>query len=272
MRRNFAQVLREGKIDLKTEYTKLYAFFYSNETSSGETYRDFLNSNFHKTPTRFRKTCITLDDFDEMFEFQFECSPNNFDLDYLINFSEYIYNLSIYIPADSYWENVNQFFLNHIQNVIESIGYMKSQEDGFTIFVPKDSVAIAVSELELIPNSISYKIIAYNHHSYKGDIEGKKAILLKLAEILEGKRTQLKSISNQFESDLFQLINSCNIRHNNKDASIKGKYHQYIANLPDRDLEHIYDEIYQMCLLAFMQLEHAEKKEWLKALKDNIST
>ena len=44
----------------------------------------------------------------------------------------------------------------------------KQCQDGFTIFVPKDNAAIAVSESELIPEALSYKIIAYNHHSMKG--------------------------------------------------------------------------------------------------------
>lgn len=54
-------------------------------------------------------------------------------------------------------------------------------------------------------------------------------------------------MSNQtFKSDLFHLINSCNIRHNNKVESSK-QYKKYIADLSDAQLEHIYDEVYQMC-------------------------
>ena len=29
-------------------------------------------------------------------------------------------------------------------------------------------------------------------------------------------------------------------------------------------------DIYQMCLLAFMQLEHANRKEWLDEVKNNL--
>ena len=40
--------------------------------------------------------------------------------------------------------------------------------------------------------------------------------------------------------------------------------------MSDTELEYAYDEIYQMCLLAFMQLEHADRKEWLDEIKRNI--
>ena len=36
------------------------------------------------------------------------------------------------------------------------------------------------------------------------------------------------------------------------------------------ELEQVYDEIYRMCLLAFMQLEHLERKEWLSEIKSGI--
>ena len=66
-----------------------------------------------------------------------------------------------------------------------------------------------------------------------------------------------------------QLLNSCNIRHNNKDESSK-QYKKYIAEISNAELEHTYDEIYQMCLLAFMQLEHADRKDWLVEVKNNL--
>lgn len=272
MRRNFAQVLKEGNVDLSHEYDKLYELFYSTTVDDGSSYQKMISSNFHTLPIDIRKTCLSLNDFDEVFGFEFDPYPTDCDVDYLINFCEYIYNLSLYIHFDNNWDKVREFIINHINNVIRSIGYIEIREENFSIFVPKDNVAIAVSESDLIPNQLSYKIIAYNHHSNNGKIDGKKSILLKLAEILEGKRTVLKSVSNQFDADLFQLINSCNIRHNNTDISIKGKYHKYIAELSDKELESIYDEIYQMCLLAFMQIEHAGRKDWLKELKEKITT
>lgn len=112
-------------------------------------------------------------------------------------------------------------------------------------------------------------MLEYNHHSLKGNIEAKREILVKLADVLEAYDKKLSGINQTFKSDLFQLINSCNIRHNNKDKFSR-EYKKYIAEMSDTELEHTYDKIYQMCLLAFMQLEHVERKEWLASIKSSI--
>lgn len=131
-------------------------------------------------------------------------------------------------------------------------------------FVPKDNAAISVAESTIIPENVSYKVIEYNHHRVKGDIETKKGILLKLVELLEPKR---KDLSNQLSSDLFYIINNFNIRHNNTDPNDTSKYNSKVAEMSADELEQIYDEVYQMCLLAFMELEHSERKGWIDELK-----
>lgn len=115
----------------------------------------------------------------------------------------------------------------------------------------------------------SLRIQSYIEPSMHGNLESKKQILLKLAEQLEPKEPLLKGINKTFSSDLFMLINSCNIRHNN--ISIDSpKYKHHIAKMSKDELEHTYDEIYQMCLLAIMQLEHLERKKCVDELKDKI--
>jgi len=218
----------------------------------------------------FRGTCLTLKEFNEINGFKYEKQPQDFSEDYLIGFMEYIYNFIICTDDMFFFAYMNKsFYLNQIHRVVDRIGYISAVVDGFTIFVPKDNNAIAVAESELIPDNLSYKVLEYNHHSMKGDIESKRETLIKLADVLEPRRKQLGAINKDFTSDLFQLINSCNIRHNNKDELSKN-YHKYIAEMNDNELEHTYDEIYQMCLLAFMQLEHADRKEWIEKTKNNI--
>ena len=70
-----------------------------------------------------------------------------------------------------------------------------------------------------MPAPLSYKVIAYNHHSKKGDLENKRQILLALADVLEPQRKILESIDRQFASDLFYVYNNFNIRHNNVDPT-----------------------------------------------------
>ena len=48
------------------------------------------------------------------------------------------------------------------------------------------------------------------------------------------------------------------------------KYKKTIADLTQEQLEYWYDEIYQMALLAFLKLEHAERKKALDEIKHKI--
>ena len=268
MRRNFAQALKTGGIDIKEEYDKLYKLFYSCDGTE-KSLNDIISYNFKYYP--FRGTCLTLDEFNKKYDFNFQMFPKKFGIDYLINFCEYIYNLLLYFDCSNSFNRLNKnFYFQHILRLIEMIGYMESTEDGFTIFVPKDNVAIAVSESPLIPDEVSYKVIAYHHHSMKGDLEAKKETIRKLADLLEPKRENLKNQNKQLANDLFCMFNKMNIRHNNCDPSDRGKYYKYIAEMSPEDLETWYDEIFQMCLLAFMELDHAERKAKLDELKSHF--
>lgn len=268
MRRNFAQVLKEGKIDLKNEYSKFYNIFYGKENRDDMSIADMVSKNFINY--HFRGTCLTLEEFDETYGFNFVKEPQDFSEDYLISFMEYTYNFMVHLSSSFLFFGMNtHIYMQQFKKVVDMIGYMYASENGVTIFVPRDSNAIAVAESKLIPDNLSYKVLEYNHHSLKGDIETKREILVKLASVLESQDKKLNSINQTFKSDLFQLLNSCNIRHNNKEESSK-QYKKYIAEISDAELEHTYDEIYQMCLLAFMQLEHADRKKWLDGMKSNL--
>lgn len=149
---------------------------------------------------------------------------------------------------------------------------MPLNQDGFVIYVEKSPAAISVAENEEIPKEISYKLISYNHHSMKGNLQEKKNIILKLAELLEAKRSELSIVDKDFSSDLFYLFNNLNLRHNNIEPSIKGKFKQAIADMSSEKLEHWYDETYQMCLLAFLRLEQADRKMEFNKLKSIIES
>lgn len=164
-----------------------------------------------------------------------------------------------------------QFYLLQISCVVDKIGYMQASQDGFIIFVEKNSAAIAVAESEAVPEALSYKIISYNHHSMKGNLEDKKATLRALADLLEPKRGSLENIDKKFSSDLFYAFNNFHIRHNNIDSE-SPKYKRAIGDLTKEQLEHWYDEVYQMCLLAFLRLDHANRKKDFDDLKGKIET
>ena len=270
MRKNFAQILKETNIDLKEEYQKLYDMLYPRSISISAqkqiSIHDELGEYFPYF--YFRGTCLTIDEFDKKHGFEFVREPDNFNVDSVVSISEYIYNmLKAYDISNSLGIINVQFYHSQIMTVIETIGYMSAYEDGFTIFVEKSPAAISVAEL--MSEGMSYKVISYNHHSMKGNLDAKKNTLLKFADMLEPRRPELKQIDSGFESDLFYAFNNFNIRHNNVDPTGK-KYKKPIGDLTEDQLEQWYDEVYQMSLLAFLRLEHADRKKNFDVLKDSI--
>lgn len=99
VRRNFLQVLQEKNVDLKREYQRLYELFYIQKAPDMQgicyTLKDFCEGNFLNVP--FRRTCLSLEDFDDTYNYHFEKIPHDFDLNYLLSFCEYTFNLSIWI-------------------------------------------------------------------------------------------------------------------------------------------------------------------------------
>lgn len=282
MRRNFAQILKDAKIDVKVEYQKLYGMLYDrsiqvSNTSWISAYDEF---STYFIAFHFRGTCLSLDEFNDLHGFHFEKDPTNFNIDHLISLCEYIENLLMAyqcVPLSYPYGYGNmptklinvQFYLQQISQVIEKIGYMQAKQNDLTIFVEKDPAAIAVAEGEFIPESLSYRLISYNHYSMKGNLAEKKTTLLDLANLLEPQRTNLERIDKTFSSDLFYTFNNFHIRHNNADPQ-SPKFKKPIGDLAKEQLEFWYDEVYQMCLLAILRLEHADRKKTFEALKSEI--
>ena len=267
MRKNFADVLKSANIDIKREYSKLYGLFYGKDKRDNHSLADLISMNFESI--HFRGTCLDLEDFNQQYGFNFVKQPQEFNIDYLVSFCEYVYNFVLAFHDNFFFNSGSKmFYIQHINKVIDAIGYMKSEDDGFVIFVEKNQAAISVSEI--VPQEISYKVISYNHHSMNGDIEGKKAILLILANQLEPQEKKLNQIDATFKSELFFAFNNFNIRHNNIDPSDKRYYNKAVAEMSEEELEHWYDETYQMCLLAFLRIEHIERKKAINELKKKV--
>ncbi len=273
---SFSQVLKSASIDIRREYDRLYGMFFLQRFQENQykqiCLRDYCAENFIRLP--FRGTCISLDDFDDFYGYHFEKVPAECDIDYLISFCEYTYNLAIYsqgmgFPGYDFVGSLNlsqpiQFYVQQVMTVIEAVGYMSNAQGGITDFVPKDQAAISVAEI--IDPDLSYRVIEYNHYSMKGDLDRKKNILLALSDKLESQRSALKQANSALESDLFYLFNKVNIRHNNIDKAGK-KYKPYAASMDKETLEKWYDDTYQMCLLAFLEIDHLERKSRVKQLK-----
>ena len=95
MRRNFAQILKDAKIDIKAEYQKLYGLLYDRSIQVSNANRisvyDELSERF--IGFYFRGTCLSIDEFDTIHGFHFEKAPVDFNIDKLILLCEYIENM-----------------------------------------------------------------------------------------------------------------------------------------------------------------------------------
>lgn len=274
-RKNFAQILKEAKIDIRREYDRLYSLFYLNKSyqinNSVVSLREYCAYYFYSLP--FCGTCLTLDDFDDFYGFSFEKNPKDFDLNYLLLFCEYTYNVAFYINPMG-WPQTNAFimfgapspqqYVLQIMKVVEAIGYMITKaddSDAMAIIAPKVPEAIAVAEIS--DTKISYSIIEYNHYALKGNLDKKQSILRTLTYDIENKRSELRNISSTIESVLFQLTNKF-IRHNNEED-------QFISSMTPEEIESVYDDIYQMWLLAKLELDNVERKKRAKKLLGNMN-
>lgn len=276
MRKNFAQLLKNGKVDYKSEYKKLYELLFEKnlQDENGELCSVHMVFGEFFTSFHFRGTCLSLQEFDEENGFNFpDPSRDNPKIEDLVLLMEYFYNMLMgYMGSQnmSFYSGINtQFLMQHILSVCDAIGYKQVTEDGFAVFVEKNAVATAVAESDLIPDDLSYKLITYDHHSMCGDLEKKKSIIVRLASIIEGKQAKLNQVNPTLKKDLFYIFNNFNIRHNNCDNQSKD-YKPAIADMDKNELEKWYDETYQMCLLAFMELEQADRKPKFDAIKAEI--
>ena len=267
----FSQVLKSFKVDIREEYKQLYGLFCYAKIDDEITLKQFCSDNFLSFP--FRKTCLYLNTFEEKFGYNFEEYPPDLELDYLVSFCEYTYNLIWLISQNSIKYRTNELnnalylYMKQVEIVIETIGYMANTQGDITDFVPKDQVVISVAEI--VDLELSYKLIEYNHHSMKGDLERKRATLLVLADKLEAQSENLKHISAPLKSDIFMLLNNINIRHNNTDPNSKN-YIPFVAAMKNEVIEHWYDELYQMCLLAFLEMDHSDHIASIEQLKKDI--
>ena len=94
----FSQVLKTAAIDIRREYDRLYGMFcvqkFQDMVGAGSSLKDYCATYFVRLP--FRGTCVSLDDFDDFYGYSFEKNPSTFDIEYLVSFCEYSYNLAIY--------------------------------------------------------------------------------------------------------------------------------------------------------------------------------
>ena len=154
--------------------------------------------------------------------------------------------------------------LSHIELLMDNVGYSRRQDDGLYIFV-EDKPEV-VEAAALLPETTGAAVFRYGHHSMSGDLAGKRAVLLQLANELEPRAVELGVACKKLKSDLFFSFNNLDIRHNNRVPG-DSHYRAETARLTDAELEMWYDRTYRMCLEAIMLLERQSWADELEVLK-----
>ena len=141
--------------------------------------------------------------------------------------------------------------------IAEKIYYKEIFEDGYYIYVEENPAAVSVAET--LEGEIALETLRYNHHSMKGDLVAKRKTLAQMANWLEPKRGELKELDKELEGTLFFLFNRCSIRHNNEEEG--NHFNPQMQNISKKELEEIYDDTYQLWLLAVLTLDNRERQK-----------
>lgn len=271
MRKNFFDIIN-SEIDIKNEYIQLFTQFYELREfdyslgihSNYLTVAQLANDNFLKFSRKFKKRIGTFSNFNSYFNFNFYNYRYCNDLNYLISFAEYIYNIcnqiKLHVTPIKSMNYITQLMKNTIE-CMDECNYQLLEKNEIFIFVEKKPEATAVAEI--VDDNLAYSTLEYNHFTMKGDLERKKAILKKMADDIELDKINLKEINPKLQSQLFGLLNNF-IRHNSDQ-------NEYIKSLSDDELENIYDDIYQMWLLAKLELDNIERKKTVKGILNNCN-
>ena len=272
-RRNFYEILNESPLNLQAEYERIYTLFYDG-TDSYNAIESIVEYVFDRLPKHLVKRTISLDDFNKTYKIDFPTTiytdpnlPFN-STDDLFILCEYIWNFCVavikYALCSLDEDEYNSIL--HIQEKItacmDDVGHMLLEHDNLYIFVPKDQATIAVAEI--VEKELSASILEYHHHSLKGNLPKKKAILKLMADDIENDRKKLSSINKTLENQLYQLMNKF-VRHDQSQTP-------YIATMKPQEIEECYDDIYQMWLLAKLEIDHyTDRKDRVSALLSNIN-
>lgn len=263
MRRNFAEILRSGGVDIEAEYESLSDLLFENRGLYW-----LMENNFRRV--WFSDTAVSLYDFNNRYGFDFVNAPTNPSLDDLLSLCEYCYNFAVALSSslDIFSTNCCYEVIEHIKRLANKLDYVFVDDADLNILVARNANVQAAAEVA--PTQVGVDLIKYDYRQYDGDLAGKRAILLNLVGYLEPKRKELQALAKDATGDLFFIANNLNLRHNNTDPQDSGKYKQAVVDMNDAELERWYDLCRDLCAAAILLLEYEENRPELTELKERI--
>ena len=195
--------------------------------------------------------------------------PNSFsnNMDDIIKGLEYYINILRMVEEKLNFSRNMQFsyppaypmLLKNIDILLEHLNYEEQvfAQDEKVILVPKNPAATAVAEIT-DKEHIAFAILKYNHNSLRGDLEGKRQLLLSIANEYEPLlKNPIDGFTDYFKKATF-LLNNLNLRHNNKSGKDKK---QFVVDMPNKELEKWYDELYQLLLFCVLIKDNIKRKK-----------
>ena len=157
-------------------------------------------------------------------------------------------------------------FIDTVHYDINYFGYEFACDSGNHYLVVQNNPTASVV-VEHVKPVIADAVMEYNHYVLKGNLKRKKELLKVIADDLESQRGTLKGLQCPEEDQFFNLVNNCNIRHNNFDPTGGNKYHEKLSKADDDFMENTYDLAYELGLICYLVLGRSERNEKLATIK-----
>lgn len=200
------------------------------------------------------------------------------ELDDLLIFIEILYNFW-YLAENYIISHKTEFELYDTSDVLKTLmDECLSEYNQRAYYFPEEEKCIIAEDspqvtaaAEATEPEIALDIVRYNHRQLAGDVAKKKAILKTLGDYLEGRKREITDINSALYNTITGALNNLNIRHNNIAPENKSYYHEAVADMPQEELEQHYDDLYQLILLAILEIDNAERKREMNALIQRVS-
>lgn len=268
MRKNFFEILSSSGFDTFEEYRKLQYLFAGEESifrnHRFETLKDYADDTYFRG-LPFRGTYTTID---EIMAYLNSFSYSSVQ-ERLFVFCEFLIAVlpEEHIQKNRHAYNQTKTIIQNIVTILEQTNHeLHALSDSRIIIVEKNPHTTQAVEL-VGDEKIAMNLLEYNHFALKGDLDGKREILVNLGRYLEPLLVSRKLQKNgykQIESDMSFLLNCFHIRHNNKEGS---HAQEYIQKINDPDLENWYDKVYNTALAVIIINEQIDIDAELAALK-----
>lgn len=246
-------------------------------SSKRYTLKEFVDTyTFTEWPNRGR--CLDVDDYLEALNYDNIYNDSSDNIDSFLTLIEIIYNFwyiaTRYIDSTdnsfTYFNTVNllkDLMDECLSELNQKAFYFEATEQ---CIIAEDSPQVTAAA-EATESEVSIEIVRYNHRQMSGDIPHKKAILRALGDHLEGRKKEITQIDKSLYDNITGALNNLNIRHNNISPDNKGNFKKAVAEMPPEELEAHYDDLYQLILLAILEMDNVERQRDMKELIQKVN-